>query len=64
MHVTKKLDNIQELKEIGELPDIIIMDDISGGVICDGAQNVVQGMVSNPVMWQKSRRNTTDNQKS
>lgn len=64
-------DNIQELKELGELPDFIVVHDYSGGGVSGssmgdgggGAQNVVQLMMSNSVVWHKSCRNATDNQK-
>jgi hypothetical protein len=67
-------DNIQLLKELGELPDCIIMDDLIGGgtslsgSIGDGdngggAQDLVQLMMSNTVVWHKNCRNAVDNQK-
>ena len=56
-------DNIQELKELGDLPDFIVVDDISGGDNDRGTNDVVQLMMSNPVVWHKSCRNAIDNQK-
>lgn len=50
------LDNIQELKALGDLPEFIV--DISGG-----SQDVVQLMIQNPVVWHKSCRNDIDKQK-
>jgi len=45
--------NIQKLKELGDLPDFIVVDDISGGA----QEDLVQLMMSNPVVWHKSCRN-------
>lgn len=67
----KVTDNIQEVKELGELPDFIVVHDYSGGGVSSinmgdtggGAQNVVQLMMSNSAVWHKSCRNATDNQK-
>ena len=62
-------DNIQKLKELGELPDFIVVSDISGGGSNGdggkggGAQHILQLMMSNPVVWDKSCRNAIDNQK-
>ena len=50
------LDNIQELKALGDLPEFIV--DISGG-----SQDVVQLMIQNPMVWHKSCRNVIDKQK-
>ena len=64
-------DNIQKLKELGELPDFIVGHDFSGGKVNGSsmgdaggsAQNVVQLIMCNCVVWHKSCRNATDNQK-
>ena len=62
-------DNIQELKELGELPGFVVMHNISGGGNdggdsgSGGAPNVLQLMMSNPVVWHKSCRNAIDKQK-
>lgn len=50
------VENIQELKALGDLPEFIV--DISGG-----RQDVVQLMIQNTVVWHKSCRNATDKQK-
>ena len=50
------VDNIQELKALGDLPEFIV--DISGG-----SQDVVQLMIQNPMVWHKSCRNAIDKQK-
>ena len=51
-------DNTQELKELGELPDTIVVDGIGGGT-----QNVVQMMMSDQAVWHKNCRNSVNNQK-
>ena len=64
-------DNIAELRELDELLDFVVFCKIcdscgisrsssSGG---EGAQDVVQLMMTNPVLWHKSCRNEIDNQK-
>ncbi len=48
--------NLQELQKLSELPDFVVVDDIGGG-----SQNIVQLMMSNQVVWHKSR-NFVDSQ--
>lgn len=50
------VDNIQELKALGDLAEYIV--DISGD-----SQDVVQLMIQNHVVWHKSCRNAIDKQK-
>ncbi len=44
--------NFQEVQELSELPDFV--DDIGVGTD-GGSQNIVQLMMSNQVVWHKSR---------
>ena len=62
------VNNIQELKELGDLPDFVVVNSIDGGGV-DGGGNgdsvntVVDKMISNSVVWHKSCRNAVDSQK-
>lgn len=54
------VDSIQELKELGDLPDFVAIDDIGG----DGStESIVQLMMSHKVVWHKTWRNAVNNQK-
>ena len=50
------VNNIQELKELGDLPDFVVVNSIDGGGV-DGGGNgdsvntVVDKMISNSVVW-------------
>ncbi len=47
-------DNIQERMVLGELPDFVVVDNI-GGSSGSGANNVVQLIMSNKVVWHNTR---------
>ena len=59
-------DNIQALKQLGELSDFTVANNSSsgsGGGIVGGAEDTVQPMMTYPVVRHKSCRNAIDNQK-
>ena len=53
------VNNIQELNELGELPDFVFVENTGDS----DTQNIVQLMMSNHVVWHKACRNAVDNQK-
>ncbi len=53
------VNNIQELNELGELPDFVFVENTGDS----DTQNIVQLMMSNHVVWHKDCRSAVDNQK-
>ena len=53
------VNNIQELNELGELPDFVFVQNTSDS----DAENILQLMMSNNVVWHKACRSAVDNQK-
>lgn len=53
------VNNIQELNELGELPDFVFVENTGDS----DTQTIVQLMMSNHVVWHKACRNAVDNQK-
>ncbi len=56
----KVTDNIQELTLKREMPDFVVVDNIGGG---SGANNIVQLLVYNKVVWHNICRTAVDSQK-
>ena len=54
--------NIQQLKELGQLPDFVISNDIGYGD-GGGKDSIVSLINENRAVWHKSCRNAIDNQK-
>ena len=58
----KVIDNIRQLNELEEFPNLIFTGDIVG-VGADGdSLNIVQKIVSNQVVWHITYRNSIDSQ--
>ena len=53
------VNNIQELNELGELPDFVFVQNTSDS----DAENILQLMMSNYVVWHKACRSAVDNQR-
>jgi len=57
------IDNIQTLKQLGELPDDVTVGDIDGFSSDTDVSHVVNLLKSNDVVWHKGCKNKVDNQK-